>query len=193
MIFEYVSKCINIEDEIIVERVKYETEIIGNYHLKKGLYDLDTFCKELTTICFLADFKIDKKIINKYEGDIEITSSQPKEKLEKCQYFSYNFSNKLAYKIGLITYGELFSRGIDKRGEFYLIKDSEYVPIRSSVSLISHLKLLTLSSNFLQNQKNIAYIVFSTEEILKIMKDKLSIIQIQQNDSNIVSLPSFGK
>ena len=113
--------------------------------------------------------------------------------MKDVEYLKYNISNKLAYKIGFISSCELFSRGISNRYEFYLIKQFALVSQETQVSLINHLKFMTLSSNFLYNQNVLAYLCFSTEEIIKIMENpSFTIINIPQNDTNIVSWPSFG-
>lgn len=89
----------NIDDELLVEEVIYATKIEKKYHLKKGHYNLEEFCNELTKICFFAKFEVlEDKTKNGFEGFVKISCS--KEKLKDAQSIKYIISNKLAYKLG---------------------------------------------------------------------------------------------
>ena len=176
---------------MVIEYLKYATEIVNTYHLRKGTYTLDKFCSELTEICKNAIFEVKEgKRRNSYEGTITI---KHKKLLEDVEYLKYDISNKLAYKLGLISYAELFSEGVKNRHVFFIVKEFKDIEHNTKVSLISHLKFMTITSNFLLNQNVLAYITFSTEEIIKIIEDTYTLLHITQNDSNIVSWPSFGK
>ena len=88
----------NIEDELIEEEIIYASKIVNKYHLKKGIYNLQELCDELTKICFHAKFEVDKnKTKNNFEGTVKISSQQ---KLKTTQSLKYIISNRLAYKLG---------------------------------------------------------------------------------------------
>ena len=90
----------NIDDELIEEELVYDSKIVNKYHLKKGHYNLQELCKELTKICFNAKFEVleDKtKTKNDFEGTVKICSKQ---KIKNPQSLKYSISNRLAYKLG---------------------------------------------------------------------------------------------
>ena len=88
----------NIEDELIEEEIIYASKIVNKYHLKKGIYNLQELCDELTKICFHGKFEVDKnKTKNNFEGTVKISSQQ---KLKTAQSLKYIISNRLAYKLG---------------------------------------------------------------------------------------------
>lgn len=90
----------NIEDELLVEEIVYASKFVNKYHLKKAHYNLQELCKELTKICFHAQFEFleDKtKSNNDFEGNVKISSKQ---KLKDPESVKYIISNRLAYKLG---------------------------------------------------------------------------------------------
>ena len=96
----FISKIANIDDELIEEELVYDSKIVNKYHLKKGHYNLQELCKELTKICFNAKFEVleDKtKTKNDFEGTVKIRSKQ---KIKNPQSLKYSISNRLAYKLG---------------------------------------------------------------------------------------------
>ena len=96
----FISKIVNIEDELLVEEIVYASKIVNKYHLKKAHYNLQDLCKELTKICFHAKFEFleDKtKSNNDFEGNVKISSKQ---KLKNPESLKYIISNRLAYKLG---------------------------------------------------------------------------------------------
>ena len=88
----------NIEDELIEEEIIYASKIVNKYHLKKGIYNLQELCDELTKLCFHSKFEVDKNNTkNNFEGTVKITSQH---KLKTAQSLKYIISNRLAYKLG---------------------------------------------------------------------------------------------
>ena len=175
-----------MEEAVLVDK------IVKKLHLKRGTYNLNELCDALTDLCIHAKFEVlENKSKNPFEGSVKISLKEPNDKFKSVKY---TISNKLSYKLGIITsWTNLFAKGLENNTEFYMKKNSQEINLEQiEATLISHLSTLTISANFLKNQTAICYFTFSKEQILQILEDKLSICQISQHDQNIISLPFYG-
>lgn len=185
-----ISKLHNITGFAIRETATFVNDIVREYYIKDGCYTVDGLCKELSKVCKNAIFTGTPSNVNAYEGTINIVESNFAKKIPKG--LTYQIPNRIAYILGFVSYEEMFNNGIANSHEVILKKDGASKTVTRNVSLIKHLTFLQITTNFmLEQNKSIAYVHLTNDDIIKIFTDKLTIIP-KVTSYNIISLKSIG-
>ena len=184
-----ISQLHNLQESAIIETSKIVIPKIRRYNIQGDCYTVNTLVKTLNDHFSSCIFQVDKEsILNDYEADVII-----KDGGLKHTDIVLTIQNSLAYIFGVITYSAALQAGLDKTTDIQVVIDSKYQKPYLKVSLLKSLHFLQIGSNFmLDSNKELAYLHFTNEDLIKIFQDKLTILA-KNLDNNYIRLNSLGK
>ena len=187
-----LSQLHNLQESAIIETSKIVIPKIVRYNIPGDCYTVNTLVKTLNDNFSSCIFEVDKEsLLNDYEADVIIKKTDDV-KLKHTDIV-LTIQNSLAYIFGVITYSAALQAGLDKTTDIPVLIDSKYQRPVLKVSLLKSLHFLQICSNFLlDTNKEIAYLQFTNEDLIKIFEDKLTIL-VKNLDNNYIRLNSLGK
>ena len=187
-----ISQLHNLQESAIIETSKIVIPKIVRYNIPGDCYTVNKLVKTLNDNFSSCIFEVDKEsTLNDYEADVIIKKTDDV-KLKHTDIV-LTLQNSLAYSFGVITYSAALQAGLDKTTDIPVLIDSKYQKPVLKVSLLKSLHFLQICSNFLlDTNKEIAYLQFTNEDLIKIFEDKLTIL-VKNLDNNYIRLNSLGK
>ena len=187
-----ISQLHNLQESVIIETSKIVIPKIVRYNIPGDCYTVNTLVKTLNDNFSSCIFEVENaSVLNDYEADVIIKKSDDA-KLKHTDIV-LTLQNSLAYTFGVITYSAALQAGLDKTTDIPVVIDSKYQKPVLKVSLLKSLHFLQIGSNFmLDSNKELAYLQFTNDDLIKIFQDKLTILA-KNLDNNYIRLNSLGK
>ena len=184
-----ISKLHNFQQCSIIETRTYAKDKKNTYTIPGDCYTIYSLVDTLNSILTSCIFQVDKDaILNDFEAKISVRHNPTLE----FKDLVISLPNSLAYTFGSISYSDALRYGLDNHTKITVVADKIDQNHSFNVSLLKTVDFIQIGSNFmLDTNKEIAYIQFTKDDLMKVFQDKLT-IAAKNLDNNYIRLNSLG-